>query len=171
VRARHIHTARLELVPLRIDDADEMVGVLGDPHLHAYTGGRPLSLDELRERYRRLLAGPPADGDAAWLNWIVRLRDGGHAVGTVQATVADDSTSAAVAWVVGIPWQRKGIASEAAIALVDWLLERGIEKISANIHASHLASQRVAARAGFARTDAQHDGEQVWKHRAGEAVD
>ena len=32
---------RLELVPLEISHAEEMVGVLGDPALHRFTGGAP----------------------------------------------------------------------------------------------------------------------------------
>ena len=44
---------RLDLRPLAPADADEMVDVLGDPRLYEFIGGGPLTLDELRDQYRR----------------------------------------------------------------------------------------------------------------------
>jgi RimJ/RimL family protein N-acetyltransferase len=159
-----IVTARLVLRSLRPEDADEMVEVLRDQQLHDFTGGRPLTLDELRLRYRQLAVGHSSDGKQTWLNWIVRLRASNAAVGTVQATVTGVSGDehAQIAWVVGVPWQRNGFASEATIALVSWLERRDIRTISANIHPRHVASQTVASRAGLGLTHDLVDGEQVW---------
>ena len=156
------------LDPLGPDDADAMVGVLGDPRLHAFTGGHPLALDDLRKRFHRLAAGRSPAGDETWLNWIIRLRASGTAagpcVGTVQATITGAAVRhAVIAWIVGVPWQRQGIAGEAAVALVDWLERQGIGSISANIHPRHVASQKVAARAGLVRTGEIVDGEQTWR--------
>jgi hypothetical protein len=99
-----ILTARLELVPLAVGDADEMAAVLGDRRLHDFIGGRPATLEELRAGYARLVAGRSPDGAEEWRNWIVRLRDG-TAVGTVQATITAEGAAAEIAWVVGMPWQ------------------------------------------------------------------
>jgi RimJ/RimL family protein N-acetyltransferase len=85
----------------------------------------------------------------------------GVAVGTVQATVTPDV--AWVAWVIGAPWQGRGIASEAAVALIGWLRSRGVTAIAAAIHPGHPASAGVAVRAGLTRTDETIDGEQVWR--------
>jgi RimJ/RimL family protein N-acetyltransferase len=161
-------TERLVLRSLRPEDADEMVGVLRDQQLHEFTGGRPLTLDEMRLRYRRLAVGRSADGKQTWLNWVVRLRASSAAVGTVQATVTGEH--AQIAWVVSVPWQRKGIATEATIALVDWLERRGIRTISANIHPRHAASQTVASRVGLVRTHDILDGEQIWRRPGTPAV-
>jgi hypothetical protein len=54
-----VRTARVDLVPLRVEHAAEMAGVLSDPALHTFIGGAPLSAAELRERYTRLVAGSP----------------------------------------------------------------------------------------------------------------
>lgn len=83
VEVATLATERLVLGPLRPEDADEMVQVLGDRCLHAFTGGHPLSRAELRIRYHRLAVGRSPDGTERWLNWIVRLRATGRAVGTV----------------------------------------------------------------------------------------
>lgn len=156
-----ILTERLALRPLRPEDADEMAGVLRDDLLHEFTGGHPLDLDELRLRYHRLAVGRSADGQQTWRNWIVRIRATNAAVGTVQATIT--RREAQIAWVVGTPWQRQGIATEATIALVQWLEQRGIHSISANVHPGHVASRKVASRAGLALTDEVLDGEQIWR--------
>ena len=75
------------MTALAVGDAEEMATVLGDPRLHEFIGGTPATLDELRERYRRLAAG---SGDPAerWLNWTIRTTDAGTAVGTMQATIS-----------------------------------------------------------------------------------
>ena len=152
------------LEPLRPEHADEMVGVLDDERLHEFIGGRPLALAELRERYQRLAVGGSADGRQLWLNWIVRGNDGA-AMGTVQATVTpgSDGARALVAWVIGARWQRRGVATEAARALIEWLRDQGVGSIAAHVHPRHEASQRVAQRLGLVPTDEESDGEQVWR--------
>ena len=102
--AETIEARRLTLEPLRVDHADEMVVVLGDPNVYAHTGGEPPSLGELRSRYTRQVEGQSDDGDEGWLNWITRDRETQLAVGTVQATlrVTQDSMSAELAWIVGV---------------------------------------------------------------------
>jgi len=167
-----IGTDRLVLDPLRPADADAMVDLLGDERLHGYTGGRPADRAQLRRRYQRLAEGS-GDPDEIWLNWIVREAAGRAPVGTVQATVVrvGGTASAEVAWVVGVPWQGRGYAGEAARALVHWLYRQGAARITANIHPDHHASARVAQRAGMAVTDRQVDGERVWSTVPGPAGD
>lgn len=162
--AESIRTARLDLVPLRVEDADEMAGVLGDPRLHAFVGGEPDTPRALRERYARLVAGAPEAG-VSWLNWVVRVRDADRAAGTVQATVRarDSGPVAEVAWVVGTAWQGRGIGTEAARGLVDWLGRQGVSTVVAHIHPAHHASAAVAASAGLAPTAERHDGEVRWR--------
>jgi len=155
-----ISSDRLLLEPLCSGDADEMFLVLNNERLHDFTGGRPLTLTELRERYGLLAAQRSPDGREVWLNWIVRIRDNRAAVGTVQASIA--GRRAQVAWVIGEPWQRGGYAKEAAKLLVFWLLEHGISKIVANVHPKHIASERVAAAAGLRPTNRIAEGEVVW---------
>lgn len=155
-------TARLTLFPLRLDDADEMFVVLNDTMLHEFTGGAPLSLDELRVRYARLAVGRSSDGKQTWLNFIARLRSTGEAIGTVQATL--DAGEASIAWIVGSRWQGHGYATEAAAWLVAHLAEsHDVQAIVANVHPMHLGSQRVAQHVGLTRTDELVGGENVWR--------
>jgi RimJ/RimL family protein N-acetyltransferase len=107
----------------------------------------------------------PGGADELWCNWVARRREDGQPVGTVQATLTRDGGrwTAAIAWVVGVPWQRRGYATEAALALVGWLGGQEVDEIVAHIHPGHLASAQVAARAGLRPTPDQVDGEQVWR--------
>jgi RimJ/RimL family protein N-acetyltransferase len=158
-----IASERLQLDPLTPADADEMVAVLGEPRLYEFMGGAPPTVEALRDRYRQLSVGGSADGREAWRNWIVRLADEGRAIGTVQATIANDGRGAAIAWMIGLPWQGQGLASEAAASLVAWLEGRGVTSITANIHPDHAASASVARRAGLEPTDRMVEGERVWQ--------
>jgi RimJ/RimL family protein N-acetyltransferase len=159
-----ITTERLLLSPLHAEDAPELVDVLGDERLHEFIGGRPDTLEELHARYARLAAGSPDPGEV-WLNWIARRRSDSQAVGTMQATLTPhgERWTAQVAWVVGVPWQGQGFASEAARALVEWLRGQGADKIVAHIHPQHRASELVAAKAGLQLSEDEADGERVWR--------
>ncbi|MFI6513012.1 GNAT family N-acetyltransferase [Streptosporangium sp. NPDC050855] len=159
--AEPIRTARLTLEPLAVHHAAEMAEVLCDPALHTFIGGSPETPERLRERYARLVAGPPPGHAESWLNWVIRLDGPDRLVGHVQATVTRDR--AAVAWVVGTPWQGRGIAGEAAVALVGWLRDRGTATVVATVHPDHAASSAVARRAGLAPTPGRVDGEVVWR--------
>jgi RimJ/RimL family protein N-acetyltransferase len=162
--AQAIGTQRLELLPLHAEHAEEMATVLSDPALHDFTGGAPDTPAALRSRYRRMIAGAP-DPAVSWLNWVIRLREASCLAGTVQATIgpSGDGLIAEIAWVVGTPWQGKGIATEAALALVDWLGQQPIYGIIAHIHPGHRASAGVATAVGLAPTDEWQDGEILWR--------
>ncbi|MFE5678243.1 GNAT family N-acetyltransferase [Streptomyces erythrochromogenes] len=164
VRAVALATARLELLPLLPEHADEMGLVLADPALHAFTGGVPLSRDALRGRYERLAAGSPDPG-VVWANWVLRLRGTGRLVGTVQATITPARGLAELAWVVGVPWQGKGFASEAARALAAWLERLPVDRLVAHVRPDHAASAAVARACGLRPTEHRRDGEVRWQSR------
>jgi RimJ/RimL family protein N-acetyltransferase len=121
IAAQAISTGRLDLLPLLLEHAEEMAAVLSDPALHTFTGGTPDTPQALRSRYQRMTAGSP-DPAVSWLNWVIRLRDEACLAGTVQATISPSSHGhlPEIAWVVGTPWQGRGIATEVARGLVGW---------------------------------------------------
>lgn len=137
-----LETGRLRLTPLDPSDADEMVSFLGDDQLYDFTGGRPPALAELEERYRAQSAGSPSEGEI-WHNWIFRLVEDGVAVGFVQATLTD--VEADIAWLIGPDWQGRGLATEAATAMIERLVAGGTRRLVAQIHPDHAASGKVAA--------------------------
>jgi RimJ/RimL family protein N-acetyltransferase len=160
-----LRTERLVLEPLSVDHAEEMASLLADSALHAFTGGRPATPEELRHRYARQAGGGSPDGAHRWLNWIVRLEQTGAAVGTVQATVGGGEHGPAVAelaWVIAATHQGHGYATEAAAGMARWLREQGTTVLAAHIHPGHEASMHVAGALGLTPTDEVLDGEIRW---------
>ena len=149
--------------PLSVDDAPEMTAVLADPALYAFTGGEPPTLADLQARYLAQVRGRSPDGSERWHNWVVRLSDGDRAIGYVQATVTGEPRAADVAWVIGTAWQGVGYATEAARAMLDWLLAEGVATITAHVLPGHAASEAVARRLGLGATEVLEDGERVWR--------
>ena len=159
-----IQTARLVLEPLRAGHAQEMVAVLEEAELYAFTGGEPPRLEELRARYVRQATGRSPDGAHGWLNWVMRHRSERILVGTVQATLSsgDGQLSAVLAWTVGVDHQRQGYATEAAAGMAQWLARHGVVSLVAHIHPGHDASIGVARRLGLVATGVVVNGETRW---------
>lgn len=152
----------LRLEPLRTDHAAEMAVVLADPVLYEVIGGEPPTVDALRERYTRQLRGPD-DPDEEWHTWVVREGEDGPLVGFVQATLTGAGSTAELAWVVGTPWQGRGVAHRAAALVLDEVLRRGARTVIAHVLPGHVPSERVAAALGLAPTPVEVDGEVRWE--------
>ena len=160
-------TERLDLEPLTPEHARELAPVLNDEDLHLFTGGVPLSVSALTERYGLLTARRSPDGRHLWGNWALRERETAAAVGTVQVTLpatGPGGAPAEVAWIIARAAQGRGYAKEAARSLADRLVAEGWS-VAAFIHPEHRASQAVARAAGMAVTDFVRDGEQCWFRR------
>lgn len=156
-----LFTERLRLDPLTVHDAAEMVHVLADPDLYAFTGGQPPSPVDLERRYRAQVGGS-GDPDELWLNWVMRLPAAGQPIGFVQATI--EPSQIEVAWTLGTAWQGNGYASEAALVMADWLRAQHAAPLLAWIHPDHAASHRVARAIGLEPTDEiDDDGEHAWR--------
>jgi enoyl-CoA hydratase/carnithine racemase/RimJ/RimL family protein N-acetyltransferase len=159
-----LESDRVVLEPLRVEHAYELAPALEDPALHEFTGGRPATRDELRERFARQVKGHSPDGRDRWLNWTVRVRATGRAVGIAQATVTTDADGvrADLAWVIATAHQGQGLAKEATGLVAAWLREQGVDRLGAHIHPAHHASMSVARSIGLAPTDELVDGEITW---------
>lgn len=162
---QHLRSDRLDLEPLRPEHADEMAPLLDDLELHTFIGGEPATRDELMDRYTRQVVGRSPDGSQGWLNWVIRRRDSGQAVGTTQATISeqDSGLTADIAWVIGASQQRRGYAQEAAKVMTQWLRHQGVDVVVAHVHPQHQASMAVARAVGLTPTDTVVDGELRWQ--------
>jgi RimJ/RimL family protein N-acetyltransferase len=163
-----IRTERLALLPVVAEDADELAMVFADERLYAFTGGHPGTVEELRATLGRL-ARDRADDPWAQRNWVARRLDDERAVGMLQAAFGAGGRTAEIAWLVGVPWQGQGLASEAATAVVAWLAAWGVAEVTAWIRPDHRASEAVARHAGLVvtgetRTTDQHEHtERRWR--------
>lgn len=160
-----LETARLRLEPLTVEHATEMVDVLADPSIYEYVGGTAPTAAQLSRRYARQIVGRSPDGRQGWLNWIVRRRDRGEAIGFIQATVSHEGgrVVADIAWVLSPRHRGAGFATEAAAAMGDWLRRQRVELLAAYISPANEPSIGLARRLGLHVTDVTADGESRWE--------
>ena len=143
-------------MPLRADDADDLAEFLDDPVMREWLDSNEVG--DLRARFHRWERRTSPDGRQRWLNWVVRLRDDGRAVGWVQATV--EGESAEVAYAMLASRRRRGYCAEAVARVVESL---GVSSVEAHVAAENAASAGVAAAVGLHPTDEVDEGEVVWR--------
>lgn len=143
-----LETLRLLLEPINAWHGEPMFAGMKDPLLYTYTSDEPpLSVSALSRRYERLESRRSPEGDELWLNWAALDRVAGY-VGLMQATVRPDGTALA-AWRIFANAQRKGIAAEAAGAMLTHLGAIGVTQATAMIDTRNTASIRLAERLKF----------------------
>jgi RimJ/RimL family protein N-acetyltransferase len=150
---------RLDLAPLSAAALDALIA--GDrAALETATGATflapltapPLMADAVPFMRDRLLEDPV---NACWGPYLLVLRETGEAVGSAGFIAKPgDAGVVTLGYSIYPDHQGRGFASEAATALVHWALTQpGVRCIQATIPPGHVASQRVAAKAGLHRTD------------------
>jgi RimJ/RimL family protein N-acetyltransferase len=149
---------RLEFRPLTIEAVEAFIA--GDRQvLEAQTRAtfpEPLSappaMDHALPAMRDSLRDAPAS--AFWGPFLIVLPETGQAVGSAGfLSQPDRDGHRDFGYSVYPSFQGRGIASEAASALVAWALAQpGTSCVRATIPPWHVASQRVAAHAGLRRT-------------------
>jgi [ribosomal protein S5]-alanine N-acetyltransferase len=158
---RTLETRRLLLEPLTAAHAAELYEGLGDRRLYEFIPQEPpASSGVLEERYRKLSARRSPDGREAWLNWAMRDREGGACVGVAEATVQGDG-AAYIAYMVLVPFQRRGFAAEACGRLLGHLFgDYGAGVVVAEIDTRNTSSVALVEGLGFRRValvkDADH---------------
>lgn len=146
---RSLDTPRLRLEPQVAAHAAEMFAVLSDPAIYEFENQPPESAEALQSRYRKLESRASADGSQRWLNWIVRLRHDGAAIGYVQATVLGNG-QALIAYEFGSRWWGRGYAHEATRAALGELRERfGVTAVGAVFKRANHRSRRLLERLGM----------------------
>jgi [ribosomal protein S5]-alanine N-acetyltransferase len=147
-----LHTARLQLEPQREAHADALFPLLCDARLYAHIPQQPPpSLQALHERLARLSGRRAPEGDALWLNWVMRGAAEGACIGRVQATVRSDAPAYLAYEVFPAHWQQ-GYATEACTGVIRWLIDAlRIQHFMAEVDSLNEPSLRLLGRLGFQR--------------------
>src|SRR5215831_17445980 len=144
---RVIEAAGVTLEPQVAAHADAMFAVLSDLAIYEHENAPPVSVDALRERYRKLETRRSGDGREEWLNWVVRSPDG-ELTGYVQATVYRDSRAgglrtADIAYEFASRYWGRGLARAAVLAMIDELVgQYRVRALSAVLKRSNERSRR-----------------------------
>ncbi len=140
---RVVHARGVTLEPQTATHAAEMFEVLRDPAIYEYENAPPPSLEWLRKRFERLESRCSPDGDAQWLNWVIRLPDTSLA-GYVQATVTRNGVGA-IAYELASAYWGRGIARDAVRAMIAELAQHhGVRMLTAVLKRRNERSRRLS---------------------------
>lgn len=158
---RTIRTAFLTLEPQTITHAEQMFVVLSDPAIYAFENEPPPSLEWLRARFAKLESRQSPDGQAQWLNWVVRLPTS-ELIGFVQATVHLNGF-ADIAYVFASAHWGRGLAREAVEAMIAELIAHyPVRALSAVLKRENVRSLKLLDHLGFSlASPAEHVEHQV----------
>jgi RimJ/RimL family protein N-acetyltransferase len=156
-----LRTPRLDLTPLEPADAAPLFEVLAEPELYRHLPhSPPADVGALHKRFSSLATRRSPDGREQWLNWAVRERSSGEAVGLVEVSV--DGEVARLAYFVARPHWRRGIAREACAAVLDHLREDlGVTEAVAEMDTRNTASFALVESLGFMRMALHRDADVI----------
>jgi RimJ/RimL family protein N-acetyltransferase len=155
-----LETPRLLLEPTLPAHASVLYERMQEERLYRFIPQDPPDTPRaLEDRYDFLSARRSPDGREAWLNWAVRERSSGDYAATLEATVHDDR-KATVAYMVFLPYQRRGFAAEACGRLLDHLFDDyRVGVVAAEIDTRNAASIALVESLGFERVGFQKDAD------------
>jgi RimJ/RimL family protein N-acetyltransferase len=161
-RALVVETPRLQLVPLSLDELNDLYPVLGDDRIYAGTGERPPTEEELIERLHSWRARRSVDGSQVFLTWVIRLVPAGEPLGYCRAAISDDA-SAEISCLVSPDYCGRGIATEAVDGMIRALRgPLGVGELRARVRADNAPGQALARHAGMHRSGLRGGDGEVW---------
>ncbi len=161
-----LHTARLTLRPMTLDDAADLADRRSDPATATYQGWPipyPLEravalIDEMIARGGTALGG--------WSQLACVRNDDGAIVGDIALHLDDAGHNGEIGYTLH-PWARgNGYATEASLAVLEYGFKVwGLHRFEASLDPRNEASQRVLERLGF-----RHEGTLIESYWLGDVV-
>ncbi len=143
-------TERLVLRPFTEDDAEDFAARRSYPETAAYQAWRvPYSVERALALIREASHhdGPVPGG---WYQLDVERRADGTTVGDVAVYLHEHGHTAEIGYTLHAWARRKGYATEAAAALIDYLVHtHDVHRLEASTHPDNARSIRVLERLGF----------------------
>ncbi|MBN1584421.1 MAG: GNAT family N-acetyltransferase [Anaerolineae bacterium] len=139
-------TQSLELRRPEPSDVDDIFVYGSDKEVAYYTDWKPVQTkDQLEERLRKRKIEWES-GDAYY--WVITERGVGKAIGGISCTIIGEN--AEIGYLLNKDYWRRGYATEAATAIVNWLKSvQAVTRISATCDTENIASIRVLEKIGM----------------------
>ena len=146
-----VETSRLTLRPFVEGDLDAVHAMRSDPDVVRYLYGEVQSRDETRTSLAQKIAAPAWVQEGDWLSAAVVERESRVIVGDMALHwVSERGRTAEIGFVFDPRHQGKGLATEAAGALIDWVFEEaGFHRVIGRTEARNAASARVLEKLGM----------------------
>jgi len=163
--SRVIDTERLILTPAAEGDYADLCALLADPGFFRHIFPQALNAEEAWFRLLRDIGHWQVMG---YGNWAIRTRDDGRYVGSVgllnyRRILNPAFDAPEIGWGLSPAFQGKGLAFEAAAAVVDWAEQHlKAERLVCMIGPDNGPSLALAGRLGFVRyADTTYNGDAV----------
>jgi RimJ/RimL family protein N-acetyltransferase len=139
------------LRPFAPEDFAAMHAMRSNTEVARYLYGEPLSADETRDLLTKKMATASWTREGDWLTVAVVERQSGTTVGDLSLHwVSERDRTAEVGFIFDPRHQRRGFATEAARALVDWVFtSAGFHRVIGRTEARNTASARVLEKLGM----------------------
>jgi RimJ/RimL family protein N-acetyltransferase len=151
-RPFRITTDRLVIRPLARTDVTELTRYRNIPEIARF---QDWPLPYTRDLAHELLDGldgtngPTTD---LWVQLAIARIEDDALIGDLAVWLDGEGALAMIGYTLAPEHHGKGYASDAAAALVDWLVAKGVHRIAATLDPENMASARVLERLGFRYT-------------------
>lgn len=151
-------TPRLVLCPFSIQDADDLFPMLSDRDTCYDDGGyEPFSRDK---KYTKLMETFAAQEGRYVIHLANSDKTPGKAIGMIHLMDNDRAVpSYEIGYVLNKDYRRRGYASEAVNAVIDFCFANGIEMITASAGSFNQISQQMLLKLGFEQEGVSHKAE------------
>jgi len=142
-----VTSARLAIAPRTIDEMRALRDVEQDP--------------EMRQAYSEMVAAMEPLGDADYwaCDWLISRADGASVGGIGFKGAPDIRGCVEVGYGIDEAFQRRGYATEATRAMVEWaLVQPGVRSVVAQAEPQNAISQKVLLASGFVRDGMGEEG-------------
>jgi RimJ/RimL family protein N-acetyltransferase len=160
-----ITTERLRLRRSTAEDAEAISAYRSDPEVHRMQGWERTDPEGVRKEIEEMAPRRPGE-PGGWVQFTVEERNDGALVGDVGLSPADGEPGVIkVGYTIDPSYQRRGYATEAVAALVEYAFDTlGARIVRAYADADNVASHRVAEHVGMRLIERfQHrDADGVW---------
>jgi len=148
-------------------DAETISAYRSDPNVHIHQGWSDTGVEKVRADIEEMATVDPGT-PGEWTQFSLEQVETGHLVGDVGLSPAEDEPGVIkVGYTIDPAWQRRGYATEAVAALVDYafsVLE--VDVVRAYADADNIASRRVMEKVGMQLIET-FEGEEDGEHWVG----
>ncbi len=160
-----IVTPRLRLRRSRPEDAGPISSYRSDPDVQRHQGWDRTDPEGIHEQIEEMASRNPGEA-GGWVQLTVEDRETGELVGDVGMSPAENEPGVIkLGYTVSPAFQRRGYATEAVGALIDYAFETlGADVVRAYASAENVSSIRVAEKVGMQLIERFQgsDGTEVW---------
>ncbi len=142
-----LDTARCSIRETIPEDVDGFYEIYAHPTITEYMEGLCRTREEQRaniETYAETVYGFYDFG-----MWTVLLRETGQVIGRAGISMGERFEEPELGFVIGLPWQRRGLATEVCRGILDYARELGFQRINALVHPDNQKSRGLLEKLGF----------------------